>query len=157
MRRKTLKKEKPLEFQRFFVLYWYRQGESNPLPRLIPDKNFGGIVGIEKVLNPLILLGLAVIILHFKSTRKEKKASLQKTKCSQMFSKKWDIFQAFSQRNIVKTCGRKAESGNRCCFSLHKIGWFSKSVLKCSQNIRVFNKFAFYVTIGYNNTELIFR
>ena len=128
--------EKPLEFQRFFVLNWYRQGESNPLPRLIPDKNFGGIVGIEKVSNPLILLGLLMITVHFKSTRKEKKASLQKMKCSQMFSKKWDIFQAFSQRNIAKTRDRKAESGNRCCFSLHKIGWFSRSVLKCSQTTK---------------------
>ena len=73
-----------------------------------------------------------------------------------MFSKKWDIFQAFSQRNIAKTRDRKAESGNRCCFSLHKIGCFNKSVLKCSQNIRVFNKFAFYMTNGYNNTELVF-
>ena len=34
-----------------------------------------------------------------------------------MYSKKWDIFQAFSQRNIAKTRERKAESGRRFCFS----------------------------------------
>lgn len=35
LRRKSLKMEKPLEFQRFFVLNWYRQGESNPVAQRI--------------------------------------------------------------------------------------------------------------------------